>query len=92
MICPQCQCPDLYKEKAFPKKLGLSILGVAVLFSFWTYHISLLVAAVIDALIYKFVPQRAVCYRCRHTVTGLEIPVAVKGFDHHTNELYRYGH
>jgi len=89
--CPKCECKDFYVEKAFPKKIGLTIIAVAVVLSFWTYHISLIVAAIIDALIYKFVGNQMVCYRCRTIYKDRAIPSTLKPFDRHTAELYDYG-
>ena len=89
--CPQCQCQDFYKEQRFPKKTGIAILAVAAILSFWTYHISLIVAAIIDALIYKFVPTQLVCYRCRAVYRNWPLPPSIQVFDRHTAELYDYG-
>ena len=89
--CEKCDCKDLYREKVFPKKWGIAILLVAIVASFWTYGLSLIGAAILDALIHKFIPSRLVCYRCRAVYTGVPIPTVTKGFDHHLSELYRYG-
>ena len=90
-ICPKCDCKDFYIEKAFPKPLGLIIVGIAILASFWTYGLSLIGAAILDGLIYKLVPNRLVCYRCRAVFSKVKETAGVKGFDHHLAELYHYG-
>ena len=87
--CPDCGCPDLYKEKNFPKPLGLFILIVGIVTSFWTYGLSLIGIAIIDGLIYLIVPDQLVCYRCRRVYRDIPIPKDRKGFDHHQAELYR---
>ena len=89
--CPQCGARDMYKEKAFPKKIGIAIVIVAVILSFWTYNLSLLAAAAIDGVIYLFVPFRLICYQCRQVYKDVPIPEQIKGYDHHTAELYNYG-
>ncbi len=86
--CPSCNCPNLYTEKRFPRKIGLGIVLVAAVLSFWTYHLSLIVAAIIDGLIYKFVPRQWVCYRCKAIHRDLPIPKKAPTYDHHTAELY----
>lgn len=89
--CTACGCEDFYVEKNFPKKIGISIIAVAAVLSFWTYHISLIVAAIIDALIYKFVASQLVCYRCRTVYRDTPIPSDVVAYDLHKAELYNYG-
>jgi hypothetical protein len=91
MTCPDCHCPDLYKEKKFPKKIGLTIIGIAIVASFWTYNLSLLVAALIDILIYAFIPWQVVCYRCKKVFKLKPIPQEIRIHSHHTAELYQYG-
>lgn len=90
-LCPKCDCKDFYAEKAFPKKIGIGILLVAIMASFWTYGLSLIGAAVLDGLISLFVPARLVCYRCRVVFADVPVPKGTKGFDHHIAELYNYG-
>ncbi len=89
--CTDCGCKDYYRDKRFPRKIGVSIFIIAVILSFWTYHISLIVAAIIDALIYKFVPTQLICYRCRKIYRDLPISEKIKDFDHHVADLYNYG-
>lgn len=89
--CPHCGAKDFYKEKAFPKKVGLAIVGVAVLASFWTYNLSLIAAALIDGLIYLLVPNQLVCYQCRRVYKVGKLGKAIGSFDHHMAELYNYG-
>src|SRR5438874_13748142 len=72
--CPDCGCRDLFVRKDFPQKLGLIIVVVAAV-SFLVLAASrshvyigaivLLVAAVVDAVLYAVVPRITVCYRCR---------------------------
>src|SRR3954447_14558907 len=72
--CPSCGCRDLFVRKDFPQKLGLGIVaaaGAAFLVlaarprTFYVGAWVLLAAAVVDALLYTFVPRVTVCYRCR---------------------------
>lgn len=89
--CPNCGARDMYKEKAFPKKIGMAIVGIAIILSFWTYNLSLVAAALIDGIIYLFVPFRLICYQCHQVYKDVPIAKQIKVFDHHTAELYNYG-
>ena len=46
------------------------------------------IPAIIDGLIYKFVPRQWVCYRCKAIHRDLPIPKKAPTYDHHTAELY----
>jgi len=89
--CPDCGCRHYYREKRFPRKIGISIIVLAAILSFWTYHLSLIAAALIDALIYKLVPTQLTCYRCRKVYPDWPVPDVVKPFDRHVADLYSYG-
>src|SRR5687767_2821373 len=65
-VCPNCGCRDLFIRKDFPQKLGLAIVVVAasaflVLAAsrqhFYLGVIVLIAAALIDVLLYWFVPK-----------------------------------
>jgi hypothetical protein len=77
--CPKCGCRDLFVRKDFPQKIGLSIVvvaGVAFLAlaarrdNFYLGAIVLIIALVIDAMIYFFVGRVTVCYKCRAEYRG----------------------
>jgi hypothetical protein len=96
--CPQCGCKDLFIRKDFPQKLGLSIVviaGVAFLAlaasrnHFYLGVYVLLAAAVIDALLYWFVPRITVCYRCRAEFRDVRVNPEHEGFELAIGEKYR---
>lgn len=89
-VCPVCDCRELYQHKDFNKKLGLIIFLVGVIFSFWTYHISLIVALIIDALLYPFFPWMAVCYRCHAELRGWPKNSRLDRFSHEVGAHYEY--
>src|SRR5437870_4934965 len=70
--CLLCGNQELYKKKDFPHWLGLIILTVACLASiipYWQYHqwltwTILLGSAAVDGLLYLWVGNVIVCYRC----------------------------
>src|SRR3712207_3954351 len=97
-LCPACGCRDIFVRKDFPQKLGLAIVVVAgitfiVLASsrthFYVGAIVLLVAAIIDAVIYAFVGEVMVCYHCRAELRDRPIDPNVGPFDLSTAEKYR---
>lgn len=77
--CAVCGGEELYKKKAFPHWLGVSLLaGACVAFlvlnyvrlQWWAWAI-LLASAVIDGLLYLMVRDAVVCYRCDAEHAGL---------------------
>lgn len=98
-ICPNCSCDELFVRKNFPQKIGLSIVAVAAVSflvlatwrqSFWIGVGVLIVATLIDALLYCVVGRVTVCYRCRSEFSGPVNP-AHGGFDLAVGEKYRHG-
>lgn len=96
--CPACGCSDLFVRKDFPQKLGLLIVvaaGVGFLvlaFDRRTFYLGVLVlllATLIDALLYWFVPKLTVCYRCRAEFRDVPINPAHEGFELAVAEKYR---
>ena len=96
--CPKCGCRDLFVRKDFPQKLGLSIVVVAgVTFlvlaarrsNFYLGAIVLIVAVVVDAIIYALVGRVTVCYRCRSEFRGVPINPTHHGFELSIAEKYR---
>ena len=96
--CPACGCSDLFIRKDFPQKLGLSIVvaaGVAFLVlassrqRFYLGALVLLVAVVIDAALFWFVPKITVCYRCRAEFRDRPINPKHDGFELAIGEKYR---
>ena len=98
--CPHCGCADLFIRKDFPQKLGLAIVATAavtflvlsadphrVYLGAWV----LAAAAVVDGVMYLFVPKITVCYRCRAEMRGAPLNPKHGGFDLSTGEKYRKG-
>ena len=98
--CPKCGCRDLFVRKDFPQKVGLGIVVVAGLAfvvlaarprTFYLGASVLLGAAVVDAVLYFFVPKVTTCYRCRADFRGVPINPEHHGFELATAEKYRQG-
>ena len=96
--CPKCGCTDLFIRKDFPQKLGLLIVAVAAItflilaanpHTFYLGAWALAAAAVVDALLYGFVPKITVCYRCRAEFRDVPINPKHEGFELSIEEKYR---
>jgi hypothetical protein len=95
--CLVCGCGDLWRQKDFPQKLGLGMVGLGALLSTiaWTLYMPLTAIGVllgfafVDLLLYTFMPDVLVCYRCaarhRHAMLDAEHP----RFNLETAERYR---
>jgi DNA-directed RNA polymerase subunit RPC12/RpoP len=79
--CPYCGTDKLYIQKDFPQGLGLFIVvsGFALATWFWylnrplaTYGV-LLASALLDLVLWKIVPDVAICYRCISQMRGPDV-------------------
>lgn len=80
--CLICDCDKLFKQKSFNRNLGLAIVIVGAILSFWTYGISLLVVGAVDFSLFRFLPLMAVCYGCDAEFRGFKIPSKFKDYNH----------
>ena len=96
--CPKCGCRDLFVRKDFPQKTGLVVVviaGVAFLVlaarrgTFYLGVWVLVGAALMDALLYAFVPRVTTCYRCRSDFRGVPLNPRHGPFELAVAEKYR---
>ncbi len=95
--CPLCGNQELYKKKDFPHWLGLTILTGACLASVFTYGwyekwltwAILIGSALIDGLVYLWVGDAVVCYRCGGSFHGFQAGAAHQPFELTIAERYR---
>jgi hypothetical protein len=95
--CAICGNAELYKKKDFPHWLGLTILTVACVGSiipYWLYHqwltwTILIGSAVLDGLLYLWVGDVVVCYRCGAHYRELTPGAEHKPFELGIAERYR---
>lgn len=97
--CAWCATEDLYLQKDFPQGLGLFIViaGFVVSTIFWYYVMPipalsvLLVSALVDMVLYYWVPDVTICYRClgQHRGVGTSPDGRFLPFDLSTGERYR---
>jgi hypothetical protein len=95
--CLVCGNGQLYRQKNFPQWLGLSLLAFACASFFvlqllyeprWAWGI-LLGSAALDGLLYYFVGDAIVCYRCHAKHAGLPRHPSYDPFELATGEKYR---
>jgi hypothetical protein len=95
--CALCGNGELYKKKDFPHSLGMAILGLACLAStltywlyskWWTWTI-LIGSAAFDGILYLWVKDAVVCYRCNAHYRGIPPGSAHAPFELTIHERYR---
>jgi hypothetical protein len=89
--CVACAHPELYTQKDFPRVAGLGIVIAAAVLAPFTAYVSLLAAALVDALLYRLAPDVVVCYVCRAQHRGFAREPAHPRFDREIEERLRYG-
>ena len=95
--CLVCGCNDLWRQKNFSSRLGLLMVGAAILFStiayaFWQPVLALgilMAFALIDAVLYLFMRDVSVCYRCAARHAGFDPAETHATFDLEVAERYR---
>jgi len=95
--CLICGCRDLWRQKDFPQRLGVAMVAMGALLSTiaWAYYEPLwsigilLFFAFIDLMLYLFMPDVLVCYRCGARYGGSEKLEEVEYFNLETSERYR---
>jgi hypothetical protein len=95
--CAVCSNHELYKKKDFPHSLGMAILVLACVASTVTYWLYdkwltwaiLLGSAAFDGLLYLWVKDVVVCYRCHAHFRGVTANAEHKPFELTSHERYR---
>lgn len=80
--CVLCEKIRFYVQKDFNPRLGILIFAIGVIFSYHTYFVSLVVATLIDFILYKVLKTVTICYNCRAVYRGFEEDPTHRGFDH----------
>jgi hypothetical protein len=95
--CLVCPSGDLFVRKDFPQRLGVAIVTVqfaiylVASYFYWTKTALgvLFVGALVDVMLYQFVGQALVCYRCGAHYRSLEGLEGHGSFNLETHERYR---
>ena len=84
--CRRCGFDRLYTQKDFNRTLGLAIVVAGGLLSVPTWGLSLLVATLVDLLLYHVLGDVTVCYACNTLHRGFPGNPAHGPFDLHVQE------
>jgi hypothetical protein len=95
--CLVCGCNDLWRQKNLSPRVGLLMVGAAILFSTIAYALwqpvlalgILMSFALVDALLYLFMRDVSVCYRCAARHSGFASAGTHATFDLEVAERYR---
>jgi hypothetical protein len=95
--CLVCPSTDLFVRKDFPQRLGVALVAIGIVGSsiawgygqmYLTFGI-LFATALADVLLYTFVGEQLMCYRCQAEYRGVADMESHKAFDLETHERYR---
>lgn len=86
--CSVCQKSDFYIQRDFPQQAGCLVVLVGACLVPWTYGLSLAAVALVDFILYKTLPNIAVCYHCLSRVRGALPNSKHKPFDHNLFEYF----
>ncbi len=89
--CLACGHPELFSRRHFPRAAGLSIVVVAAVLAPFTAYVSLIVAAAVDALLYRFGPVELRCYVCDAAHRGFAPTPQHPRYDHEIGERLKFG-
>lgn len=89
--CLACGHPELYTQRAFPRGLGLAIVVAAAVLAPFTWYLSLVGAALLDAVLFWTAPSIVVCYVCGTRHRGFASEPRHPRYDLGIAERLRYG-
>ena len=62
--CCACGHPELFTRRDLPQKIGVTVVVIAAIFAPFTNYLSLVLAGLIDFILYFAMPSVATCYVC----------------------------
>lgn len=89
--CLVCGHPELYSSKPFPRAAGIAIVVLAAVLAPWTRYLSLVVAAALDFVLHRSMPDVVTCYVCDSRHRGFAPTPRHPRFDREIAERLRYG-
>ncbi|MEK7486585.1 MAG: hypothetical protein AABZ60_19865 [Planctomycetota bacterium] len=88
--CGICQGNEFYLQKDFNRSLGLFVVVLSGLISFILFALDfpplyfflpLVVAPILDSLLYRICPFITICYRCEGIYRQFQMRESIEGFD-----------
>lgn len=89
--CLACGHPELYTARDFPRGVGVAIVIVAAILAPFTWYLSLAIAALVDAALYRHACSVVICYRCRAEHRGFAPEPRHPRYDRALAERLRFG-
>ena len=95
--CLACGHPELYTKKDFNRAIGIAIVVIAAILVPFTpvdwrpYYPSLVAAALLDFLLFRFAPDVVVCYVCNSEHRDFPPTPRHPAFDRTIEERLLYG-
>jgi hypothetical protein len=86
--CPACDSGQLYVQRDFNQKAGLAVVIVGGILAPFTFYLSLVAAAIIDAGLYLMLDEITICYRCEAHFRSFRRNPGHEPFDLHIAEQY----
>ncbi len=94
--CPLCGKRDFYVQRDFNQRVGVGIVVIFALIGLvfvWFdrpvyFYVSLGAAALIDLVLYGFLPELTVCYACKSAFRNVNTNPEHKPFDLHIADVY----
>ena len=87
--CPLCLSSHLYRQKDFNQKIGIGVVALGIAAAFFTYGMSLVLAALLDWWVYHKVGWVGICYQCQAQFRGKGVeklpPFNLELFDYYKN-------
>ncbi|MDP6354292.1 MAG: hypothetical protein QF473_04285 [Planctomycetota bacterium] len=96
--CLVCGGDDLYVRKDFKQMAGAFVVTSAVVVATIAYYYTanmlwpilvLVISAMVDAALYRFIPDMTACYRCKAEYRGMNLNPEHGNYSHYTAERYR---
>ena len=82
--CLICNGTKLFRQKLFNRNVGVAIVVVGIIASFFVEFpvLPLVIVALIDALLFFLLPYMIICYQCDAEHRGFPISEELKQYDH----------
>ena len=90
-VCALCGCKHLYRQRDVNRALGCALVVVGAIFVPWTYGLSLVLLALLDAWLWWRLPEAVVCYRCDTVYRDARPGPRQKEFDLLKHDVLKYG-
>lgn len=82
--CVLCGSKELFRQKLFNRNVGVGIVVLGVIASFFVVPpvLPLVIVGLIDLILFVALPYMLVCYRCDTEHRGFQVSEGFKHFDH----------